>query len=61
MSSKPYYLSEINFNEKKDIILVGVDTKYHTEIQESLREYGINHYIIPDENVCGFLRRWRVN
>lgn len=61
MSCKPQYLSEITFYEEKDIILVGVDTILQGEVEGILRERGIRHYIIPDNAVCSFLRRWRLN
>lgn len=55
MDVKPYYLSEIEFKENEEIVLIGVNKAYHNEIQDCLKKYGINHYIIPDKMVCNFL------
>lgn len=55
------YLSEINFVEERDVILVGVNKRFHKEIEESLRSYRISHYVIPNDTVCKFLERWRMD
>ena len=61
ISYNPYYLSEIDFNENEDVILVGVDKALEGEVQEVLSYRGINHYILLGDIVCNFLRRWRMN
>ena len=61
ISYNPYYLSEIDFNENEDVILVGVDKALEGEVQELLSYRGINHYILLGDIVCNFLRRWRMN
>lgn len=57
MDGKPQYLSEIEFKENEEIILIGVNKTYHSEIKDCLKKYGINHYLIPDKMVCSFLGR----
>lgn len=50
-----YCLSEVNLDEGKYVILVGVNPSLHTEICANLSEKGIHEYIIPEKYVYNYL------
>ena len=50
-----FYLSEVDFDEKKEVILLGTDSSLHTEICAKLSERGIQKYIVPEKYVYGYL------
>lgn len=50
-----HYLSEVNLNKEKDIILVGVQPAFQLEICENLQKYGIDEYVLPVDDVFEYM------
>ncbi len=50
-----YYLSEVNLEKGKDVILVGVNIPLQEEICVQLQRQGIEEYIVPGSKICDYL------
>lgn len=51
MDSDIHHLSEVDFDDERDVVLVSVNASLHEEICMELNNKNINRYIIPDDFV----------
>lgn len=50
-----YYLSEVNFDHEKDIILISVNSSLREEVCIELKNKKIDRYMIPDDYIYDWL------